>query len=158
MKNKIWANWEKKDGEGANNEVHALVFPLTVPNYALFVCRERSSQRWRREHQATTLSLRLLAVKSRLLSLLQRELRQIFVKSGRYYGNGQESGEGDCVSLYCPKPVSNLTGCWGSRGTTFTSMHNNPTIKTLLCKPMKGFSDTKDLSENWLMLMYFFSK
>lgn len=115
--------------------MRALVSPLTVSNYALFVCCERGSQRWRRERQATTLSLHLLAVKSRLLSLLQRELRQISVKSGRYHGNGQETGEVTVCQRIPPKLRAIWQGLvrWGSWVATFTSMHNTPTIKTLLC-------------------------
>lgn len=136
MNNKMWANRKKKKGgKGTNNKVRALVSPLTVSNYALFVCCERGSQRWRRERQATTLSLHLLAVKSRLLSLLQRELRQISVKSGRYHRNGQETGEVTVCQRIPPKLRAIWQGLvrWGSWVATFTSMHNTPTIKTLLC-------------------------
>ena len=47
-----------------------------------------------RELQPSTEGLLLLVVKSRLLSLHQKELeRIIFVKTWRYQGNGQEARE-----------------------------------------------------------------
>lgn len=47
-----------------------------------------------RELQPSTEGLLLLVVKSRLLSLHQKELeRIIFVKTWRYHGNGQEARE-----------------------------------------------------------------
>lgn len=78
---------KKKGGEAANNQVHALVSPLTVSNYALFVCHEKQSK-VKKGAPGNNIKSAPACRQKQITVTSSGGAEAKFVKSGRYYRNG----------------------------------------------------------------------